>query len=183
MRGTHPALPPATFSTLSRTPLFPSVPTEDDELAGTRAYAVRRLSVFVISFFAFRSNSLRRTGRGANKPCREMVVPRYSGRQGVIQKVLIGVPTGLATLPDWSRTLPSLASLRTAPMGAISCVAVTMVTDSHSAHNAERASPRNPKVVTWGRSSSDGSLDVWCLRAEVRQHMPWSTGEAGHIPT
>lgn len=62
---------------------------------------------------------------------------------------------------------PSRPSVSTAPIGAVSVVAVLIVTDSQRAHSAESASPRKPKVSTCASSSSEGSFDVWCFRAEV----------------
>lgn len=68
--------------------------------------------------------------------------------------------TGRATLPEVSMVRPSVPSLITAPIGAVSFVAVTTVTESHRAARAESASPLKPKVVTLCKSSRDGSFDV-----------------------
>ena len=75
-------------------------------------------------------------------------------------KLSLSLLTGLAMRPVLSLTQPSLPSWITAPMGAVSAVAVTTVTDSHRAHNDDNASPLNPKVVTRGREDMLSSLDV-----------------------
>lgn len=78
---TYPPFPPEMDSTFIRTPVLPSEPpdllalTLALALAGTSAYPVNIVNAFVISLLAFRSNSLRRTGRGLNSPTRETVVP------------------------------------------------------------------------------------------------------------
>jgi hypothetical protein len=49
-------------------------------------------------------------------------------------------------------------------IGDVSLVAVETVTDSHSAHRAERASPRKPNVDTDARSLRLDNFEVWCFR-------------------
>lgn len=87
-----------------------------------------------------------------------------------------------------SRTRPSLPRVKTAPMGAVSFVAVTTVTDSQSAHSADNASPRNPNVETRASSSSEGSLEVWCfspvgqLLGRRQAHIPMEGQSSCSIP-
>ena len=69
-RRTHP--PAGWFDTERRTPAF-------SRAQGTSAYAWRRVRAFAYSRFALRSSSLRRTGRGLNRPATETVVPRCDG--------------------------------------------------------------------------------------------------------
>lgn len=138
--------------------LTPSLPSSLDTLAGTSAYDVKVVRALVYSLFAVLSNSFLLTGKGVNKPVRVMIVPLF--HISYIFNLDCKQPTGLATLPVQSITLPSFPSLMIAPKGAVSLVAVTTVTLSQSAQRDDKASPRNPKVVTYGKADKAGNLEV-----------------------
>ena len=70
------------------------------------------------------------------------------------------VLTFLATVFERSVRTPVLSSSRIVPSGSSLLVAVVIVTRSLRAHNDDKASPRNPNVVTVLSSSNEESLDV-----------------------
>lgn len=73
-------------------------------------------------------------------------------------------PTFLATVL-LLLTRPLVSIVNKTATGAVSEVAVQIVTSSLKAQREERASPLKPNERTELRSENVSSLDVWCLRA------------------